>query len=103
MGIATTLVSAGLISISASNLITALFGLIPGALAASGTILAARHVAKSAGPLVTPVSDPQNNQGRRLVPEMPMPVQPVITTTTNFPPSTTTGTSGSAVFGPLGT
>jgi hypothetical protein len=101
MGIATALVSAGLISFNTSNLITALFGLIPGVVAASGTVLAARHVGKSAAPLVTPVSDPQNNLGHRLVPEMPPPVIPVVTTT--FPPTTTTGTGGNVSFGPLGT
>lgn len=103
MGIATTLVTAGLISINTSNLITALFGVIPGALAAFGTVLAARHVAKAGALVVTPVLDPRNNAGQRLVPETP-PVSPLITTTT-IPPTTTTttATSGSTIFGPLGT
>jgi hypothetical protein len=59
VGVGTALVSAGLLSFVANNLISALFGLIPGVLALVGTILGARAVVTNGTPLVTPVSDPQ--------------------------------------------
>jgi hypothetical protein len=68
MGASTAIVSAGFITLATSEIITAFFGLIPGLLAVLATILGARHVADSGEQLVTPVSDPQDNQGRSLVP-----------------------------------
>jgi len=104
MGIATALVSAGLISVNTSSLITSLYGLIPGALAAFGTIMAARHVATAGSVLVTPVSDPRNDNGQRLVPETLPPVMPPpVAPGTTFPPISTTTAGGSTIFGPLGT
>jgi hypothetical protein len=72
VGLSTALVSAGLVSYAANNLITALFGLIPGVLALVGTMLGARAVAINGTPLVTPVSDPQDHLGRPLLPAPPV-------------------------------
>lgn len=47
---------------------SALLALIPGVIAAVGTVLTSFGVAKSSEPLVTPVSDPQDNAGCPLVP-----------------------------------
>lgn len=106
MGASTFLVSGGLISLNTGNLITGLYGLVPGVLALLAAILGARHVVNSATPLVTPLAAPQDNAGKRLVPDgqqvfnpAPMAIPPI---TTNYPPITTTSSGGSITFGPLG-
>lgn len=47
---------------------SALIALVPGLVTAAGTVLSAFGVVKSGEPLVTPVSAPQDNEGRVLVP-----------------------------------
>lgn len=71
VGASTAIVSGGVITLATSDAITALLGLIPGLLALAGTILGARQVAAVGEPLVTPVSDPRDNEGRKLVPAPP--------------------------------
>jgi hypothetical protein len=78
MGASTAIVSAGLISATTSNLIFALLGLIPGALALVATMLGAHIVVVNGTPLVTPVSDPRDGLGRLLLPAAPTaPLPPV--------------------------
>jgi len=84
MGVLTALVSAGLITVQTSNLVTALFGLIPGALAVAATVLGARALAVAGRAEVTPVSDPMDDEGQRLVPRPTIP--PVTYTTTTGGP-----------------
>lgn len=73
----TAIVSGGLISAATTNLITALLGLVPGALALIATIVGAKQVARTGEQLVTPVSEPRNNAGQRLVPAPEPPVLPI--------------------------
>lgn len=77
MGASTAIVSAGLISVTTSNLILALLGLIPGALALVATGLGACTVVTNGRPLVTPVADPRDNLGRVLLPAVP-PIAPPV-------------------------
>jgi hypothetical protein len=72
MGVSTAIVSAGLISVTTSNLILALLGLIPGALALVAEVLGARAVVVNGTPLVTPVSSPRDDLGRPLMPAPPI-------------------------------
>lgn len=67
MGISTAVVSAGLISLTASNLIAATLGIVPGLLAMVSTALGAHVVVRAGEPLVTPVTDPRDNDGHPLV------------------------------------
>lgn len=71
MGIITTLVAAGLVSATTGQLLTALYGLIPGVLAVGSAVLAARGTALAARVHVTPVADPRAADGRPLVPQLP--------------------------------
>jgi hypothetical protein len=76
VGVGTSLVTAGLISFTANNLVTALFGLIPGVLAVVGTMAGAKAVAVNGTELVTPLSDPRDSLGRPLLPSPPEPLIP---------------------------
>jgi hypothetical protein len=80
MGVSTAIVSAGLISATTSNLVLALLGLIPGALALVATMLGARAVVTNGTPLVTPVSDPRDDKDRPLLPApiAPPPLAPPV-------------------------
>lgn len=105
MGACTFLVSGGLISLNTGNLLTGLYGLLPGALAVLAAVLGARRVATIGAQSVTPSSDPKDNAGKRLVPEIP-PAMPIVITGAGFSPastSTTTTVSGPVTLGPLGT
>jgi len=73
MGVVTALVSAGVITASTGQLITALLGLIPGILAIVATAIGAAGTARAARPKVTPVTDPRNNDGTPLVPDLAPP------------------------------
>jgi len=50
---------------------SALLALVPGVIAAVGTVLTSFGVVKSGEPLVTPVISPQNEYGNLLVPQDP--------------------------------
>jgi hypothetical protein len=79
MGASTAIISAGLISLTTSNLIYALLGFVPGVLAVVATALGARAVVTDGTPLVTPVADPRDDQGRKLSPTplAPPPAPPI--------------------------
>lgn len=77
MGVSTAIVSAGLISATTSNLVLALLGLIPGALALVAAMLGAHAVVANGTPLVTPVADPRDDLGRPLVPAAPIAPPPL--------------------------
>lgn len=76
IGASAAVVSSGIITLSTGNLIAALLGLIPGLIALIGTIVGARVVVSTATPLVTPLSDPVDNLGRKLLPA-PIPPLPI--------------------------
>lgn len=63
-----SLVGFGVFTAVQGDALTGLLGAVPGIVTWVMTAFAAFRVAAKAKPLVTPVSDPQNNQGVRLVP-----------------------------------
>lgn len=71
MGVLTALVTGGLITTQTGNLVTALYGLIPGGLALAATVLGAYALADAGRAVVTPVSDPMTTIDGRLVPLVP--------------------------------
>jgi hypothetical protein len=64
-----SLVGFGVLTAVQGDALTGLLGAIPGVVAWISTAVAAFRVAAKATPLVTPVSDPRNNAGVKLVPE----------------------------------
>jgi hypothetical protein len=62
------LVGFGLLTAVQEDALVGLLGLIPGLLTAVTSALVAFGIVRQAEPLVTPVSDPQDNAGRSLVP-----------------------------------
>jgi uncharacterized membrane protein YuzA (DUF378 family) len=64
----TSLVGFGVLQAVQGDAVTSLLGAIPGLVTLVTAALGAFRVAAKAQPLVTPVSDPQNNAGVRLVP-----------------------------------
>lgn len=62
------LVGFGVLTAVQGDAVTGLLGAIPGVVTWAVSALAAFRVASKAQPLVTPVEDPQNNAGVRLVP-----------------------------------
>lgn len=73
MALITAVVSAGGISLATGNKLTAIAGLLPGALVLLSTFLGAHGVATAGEPKVTPVSDPMTLVAGRLVPLTPPP------------------------------
>jgi hypothetical protein len=71
MGLLTALVSTGAISLSTSNALYSLAGLLPGVLALLATVLGAHGVANAGESKVTPISDPMTVVDGRLVPLVP--------------------------------
>jgi hypothetical protein len=63
-----SLVGFGVFTLAQGDALTGLLGAIPGLVTWVMAALAAFRVAARAQPLVTPVRDPQNNAGVRLVP-----------------------------------
>lgn len=65
----TALAGAGIALLTAeqASAVTALLGAVPGGVTMIGVALASFGIVKQAEPQVTPVSDPQDNQGNRLV------------------------------------
>jgi hypothetical protein len=57
----------GFLTVSQTEATSALVALVPGVLAGVGAVLTSFGVGKSSEPLVTPVSDPQNNAGQALL------------------------------------
>ena len=57
----------GFLTVTQTAATSALVALVPGVLAGVGAVLTSFGVGKSSEPLVTPVSDPQNNVGQALV------------------------------------
>lgn len=66
----TALAGAGiaLLTVEQANAVTAVLSAVPGVVALVGTALAAFGIVKRAEPEVTPVEDPRDNDGQRLVP-----------------------------------
>jgi hypothetical protein len=61
----------GFLTATQTGATSALLALVPGVVAGIGAVLTSFGVGKSAEPLVTPVSDPRNNAGDPLRPEVP--------------------------------
>lgn len=72
MGLLTALVSTGAISLSTSNALYSLAGVLPGVLALLATVLGAHGVADAGESKVTPISDPMTLVDGRLVPLVPV-------------------------------
>lgn len=72
MGLLTALVSTGAISLSTSNALYSLVGILPGVLALLATALGAHGVANAGESKVTPISDPMTLIDGRLVPLVPV-------------------------------
>ncbi|GAA1281618.1 hypothetical protein GCM10009634_27330 [Saccharothrix xinjiangensis] len=66
--VVTALVGWGILSQVQGDAVEGLLGAIPGVVTLVTALLAAFKVVRRAEPLVTPVADPQNNAGVRLVP-----------------------------------
>lgn len=68
--IVTALVGWGVVTAAQGDATVGLLGLIPGAVTAVSNLLVAFGVVRRSEPLVTPVSDPQDDAGRSLVPRV---------------------------------
>jgi len=66
--IVAALVGWGVITATQGDAVTGLLGAIPGVVTYIAAAIAAFRVAAKAQPLVTPVSDPRNNAGVKLIP-----------------------------------
>lgn len=56
-----------LLTVEQADAVTGLLGAVPGIITLAGVALASFGVVKEAEPQVTPVDDPMDNQGNRLV------------------------------------
>lgn len=61
----------GVLSADQAHAIDALLAAVPGLITLGAALLASFGVVVKAEPLVTPLEDPQDDAGRRLVPEIP--------------------------------
>lgn len=67
-GIATALVGFGVLTAAQGDAVLGLLGLVPGLFTSVFTALAAFGVVRAGEPQVTPLSDPRDDEGRRLLP-----------------------------------
>ena len=68
-GLVTSATGFGIFTAVQGDALLGLLGAVPGVVALAGTVWASFRVARLARPVVTPLVDPKNAQGVRLVPE----------------------------------
>lgn len=66
----------GFLTATQTGATSALIALVPGVLAAGGSVLTSFGVGKSSEPLVTPLSDPRDNAGAQLLTVAQVTAQP---------------------------
>jgi hypothetical protein len=69
-GIVTGLAGVGIVTVDQNTALQALLVAVTAVVGAGTSVLAAFGVRKQAEPLVTPVADPQNNAGQKLVTQL---------------------------------